>query len=535
MYVPVVEAAQNGDVTAKEQLYTLFFDDLYYYILKTVNDSQLAEDLVQDTFVEIFCTLEKLREPVAFITWSRKIAYHKCTAYFRKRKELLADEDEEGNSIFHAMEEDRSEFIPDEALDAEDFKKTIQDMIDALPPEQRAAIMMRYFDEISVQEIAEIQNVSEGTVKSRLNYARKAIKKCVEAYEKKNNIKLRCVGVVPMLLWLFRQAKLANGISGATQAAAAATAAAGTVSAASATGEAVSGAMATAVGEAGVSSTTVAAQTGAKATAFVGKKIIAGLTATAVVAGGAVAGVMLTHQQPAPTAWYGYGEYSHSITARRFDLNVETMNDQEIQGNLQVTNLYQVVYDTHFTGTGVEENGKLHYDLKLDTPAVVGTIPTFEYTELAMEYDKTSQTFTLDDFCRVVMEPVQDPDDAPVLAQQVTWSGMGEDIICNTQEPDHRFTLEVQKMTTQGIQGQLTVSKGDVVEHESGFQGRSYEADGNIYYEIQLDNPRTEDHYMVGEITVDCFWLIYDLEKEIFRTDTVSGSSVYRFQLEKNS
>ena len=47
--------------------------------------------------------------------------------------------------------------------------------------------MMYYFDEMSVKQIAEIQGVSEGTVKSRLNYARKAIKKSVESYEKKNN------------------------------------------------------------------------------------------------------------------------------------------------------------------------------------------------------------------------------------------------------------------------------------------------------------------------------------------------------------
>ena len=61
----------------------------------------------------------------------------------------------------------------------------------------------RYFDEISVKEIAEIQGVAEGTVKSRLNYGRKSIKKSVEAYEKQHGIKLHCKGVIPLLLWLF--------------------------------------------------------------------------------------------------------------------------------------------------------------------------------------------------------------------------------------------------------------------------------------------------------------------------------------------
>ena len=57
-------------------------------------------------------------------------------------------------------------------------------MIDELPEEQRSALLLRYFDEISVKEIAEIQGVTEGTVKSRLNYGRKAVKEAVEGYEK---------------------------------------------------------------------------------------------------------------------------------------------------------------------------------------------------------------------------------------------------------------------------------------------------------------------------------------------------------------
>lgn len=208
--VAIVTAAQKGEGNAVAVLYDTFQEDLYYYILKTVNNKDLAADLTQDAFVEIIQTIESLKEPAAFVTWSKTIAYHKCTAYFRKRKDLLADENEDGETVFDTIIEEREEFIPDEALDKEELKKAIQEMIDELPEEQRTAIMMRYFDEISVKEIAGIQGVSEGTVKSRLNYGRKAIKESVETYEKKNGVKLHCVGVVPMLLWLFRQYKVAE-------------------------------------------------------------------------------------------------------------------------------------------------------------------------------------------------------------------------------------------------------------------------------------------------------------------------------------
>ena len=201
----IVKAVQRGSEAAVTDLYNLYHNDIYYYILRTLdkqNDPELAADLTQDTFIEILQTIDKLQDPSAFTTWSRKIAYHRCTAYFRKRHELLADENEDGTTIFDTLVEEREAFIPGEALDKEDLKNIIQEMIDSLPAEQRSAIMMRYFDELSVQQIADIQRTTEGTVKSRLNYGRKAIKRAVEDYEKKHDIKLHCTGIVPLLLWL---------------------------------------------------------------------------------------------------------------------------------------------------------------------------------------------------------------------------------------------------------------------------------------------------------------------------------------------
>lgn len=212
--IALVENVQKEKRGATTKLYETFHEEIYYYILKTVNNEELAADLTQDSFIEIFQTIQNLREPAAFVTWSRQIAYHRCTAHFRKRKELLLDENEDGGNIFDTLVEEREEFIPDEALEQDEFKKAIRAMIDSLPEEQRAAIMMRYFDEFSVKEIADIQGTTEGTVKSRLNYGRKAIKQAVEDYEKKSGTRIHCVGVIPLLLWLFREQKKANAAAG---------------------------------------------------------------------------------------------------------------------------------------------------------------------------------------------------------------------------------------------------------------------------------------------------------------------------------
>lgn len=169
--------------------------------------------MTQDTFVEILETIEKLRIPSAFHAWCKMIAYHKCTAYFKKRKDLLADEKNEDYYLIDARTEHHTEFLPDASVDQEELRHIICGMLDSLPEEQRAAILMRYYDEISIKDIATVQQVSEGTVKSRLNYARQSIKKSIIDYEKKTNTKLHCRGVVPLLLWFFREERLDKGIS----------------------------------------------------------------------------------------------------------------------------------------------------------------------------------------------------------------------------------------------------------------------------------------------------------------------------------
>lgn len=203
--IKLVTEAQNGDSKSMNILFNEFYNDVYYFALKTVKSEDIACDVTQETFIEIIRTINNLQEPVAFVTWMKQITYHQCTRYFKKKKDVLVDEDEDGNTIFDTLKEDRVEFIPDEALEQKEFKETILEIIDSLSEEQRSAIMMYYFDELSVKEIAEIQGVSEGTVKSRLNYGRKAIKNSVEEYEKKNGVKLHALPFFPLFKWLFKE------------------------------------------------------------------------------------------------------------------------------------------------------------------------------------------------------------------------------------------------------------------------------------------------------------------------------------------
>ena len=290
--VALVTAAQSGDSDAVSELFSEFYNDLYYFALKTVKNDDTALDVTQDAFVDIINNLGTLKEPAAFVSWAKQITYHQCTRHFKKKTDVLVDEDEDGATIFDNLKEENAEFIPDEALDKDDFKKTILGILDTLPEDQRAAVMMYYFDEMSVREIADIQGVSEGTIKSRLNYARKSIKSSVEEYEKKNGIKLHAIPFFPLFKWLFEgsfsgggiSAAVAEGVSAATGVTVSATAAATTTTAA----------------------TTVAATTTTAATVGVGAKIaamplvakiVSGIVAAAIVVGTPTTAILLSNKE----------------------------------------------------------------------------------------------------------------------------------------------------------------------------------------------------------------------------------------------
>ena len=485
----LVCAVQQGDRQAADELYTVLHQGLYYYIVKTVNDPELAQDLLQETFIEIYQTIDKLNEPAAFVKWSRQIAYHKCTAHARKTKDVLVDENEDGLSIFDTMEEDRTEFIPDEALDKADLKQTIHAMLVALPMEQRSAIMLRYFDEISVKEIAEIQGVSEGTVKSRLNYGRKALQKSVEDYEKKNGVKLRCAGVIPLLLWLF-----ANEAS-ATSAAA--------------------------------TTTAPVVVEGAKAAGrFAIKKLIAGITAAAVVAGGVVATTLLQDKpepppEEPPMVWYGYGSIASSLQTRRYELVLEELDDATISGRLESSYLYDIKYESDFTGTGIDENGIITYTITYENPWSFAVGYTYEQMEL--EYNKAEDTFSLNDIFHVTMGRVS-LEPSQLLVENTLWSGLGKDGFYKSSKKEHLYEIDIYQMTENAVSGTFSISYQDKVDHLSKFTGRGYEEDGEYHFEIKLETPRPNDD---AEISL---WLRYDPKKG---TLIISGNTKYGATLEK--
>lgn len=268
----LVIKARAGDKNAMSDLIQASYQDMYYYALKIVKKDDIAADATQDSCVEIIQTLGNLKESAAFVTWCRRIVYHQCTKRIGKSRMVALDENEDGETILDRIPDETPNSLPEEVVENRELRKIMLDMIDELPESQRSALMLYYYEKLSVKQIAEIQDENENTVKSRLFHGRKAVQKQVEDYEKKNGIRLHSVGVLPLLYFLFHAGRAEADAAAGALVPQAMAAVAPTIAAAS--GAATAAGTAAATGSAIASSLVV--------------KIAAGVVAAALAVGGIV-------------------------------------------------------------------------------------------------------------------------------------------------------------------------------------------------------------------------------------------------------
>lgn len=216
-FIKCVEEFKSGDKSKFEIIYLETSNKLYNYIF-SLSDSLNNEDcieLLQDTYIQVNSKIDTLKDSKAFISWMFMIARNKTLRYLeKKKKEVLLSE--EGQGIFESQLETDVDLLPEEILDNKEKQRMILDILDSLPEEQKEVIYLRYYNGLSVKQIAEKLNISDGTVKSRLNYGRKKIQVEVEALEKKGT-KLYGITGLPFIYFLLRYLLQGDGISASNQ------------------------------------------------------------------------------------------------------------------------------------------------------------------------------------------------------------------------------------------------------------------------------------------------------------------------------
>jgi len=197
----LVLSAKNGNKKAFDKLYKLTSNDVWFTCVSLLKDEENAKDIMQETYITAFLKLDTLKDEEKFCGWLTAIATNKSKNKLKGKVEYQIDDE-----VLITEAETDELMLPEEYITKTEKRKVLlQIMEDTLSFNQYQTVLMFYFDEMSISEIAQGLEISEGTVKSRLNSSRAKMKTAIEDYEKKSGDKLHGVVVVPFFTTIFKE------------------------------------------------------------------------------------------------------------------------------------------------------------------------------------------------------------------------------------------------------------------------------------------------------------------------------------------
>ena len=169
-----VQQARDGNPAAWDALFRRYQLPLYVYVFELVRNEQTSLDIVQETFIAAVRHIGGLRDDEKFGSWLFGIAHQKVIQLWRKHggKEVLFDEIPESPGEF--------ENSPDDLLIRRERESAFMELLNQLPLPQRSVLLLHFVEDFSLEEIARVTETQLGTVKSRLHYAKKALRKLLE-------------------------------------------------------------------------------------------------------------------------------------------------------------------------------------------------------------------------------------------------------------------------------------------------------------------------------------------------------------------
>ena len=197
----LVLSAKNGNKKAFDKLYKLTSNDVWFTCVSLLKDEENAKDIMQETYITAFLKLDTLKDEEKFCGWLTAIATNKCKNKLKGKVEYQIDDE-----VLITEAETDELMLPEEYINKAEKRKVLLQIIeDTLSFNQYQVVLMFYFNELSIAEIAQALEISEGTVKSRLNSSRAKMKTAIEDYENKSGDKLHGVVVVPFFTTIFKE------------------------------------------------------------------------------------------------------------------------------------------------------------------------------------------------------------------------------------------------------------------------------------------------------------------------------------------
>jgi RNA polymerase sigma-70 factor (ECF subfamily) len=169
----LVTRAQNGDRNAFSELVRTHAQGVLNVVYRMCGDMQVSEDAAQETFIQAWMRLQSYRPQTSLRNWLYRIAVNTAIDMLRKEKRILPGAVEDLNLTDAGPG-------PETLVANSERTEMVQDAVLALPDASRAVLVLREFEGLSYQEIAEALDIPVGTVMSRLNYARKLLREKLE-------------------------------------------------------------------------------------------------------------------------------------------------------------------------------------------------------------------------------------------------------------------------------------------------------------------------------------------------------------------
>ncbi|HEY7336122.1 MAG TPA: sigma-70 family RNA polymerase sigma factor [Bryobacteraceae bacterium] len=174
--VQIIEACQQGDSDAFACLFEQHRDKVYSIALRFSGDPATALDLAQDVFVKLLTRIQDFRRGARFETWLYRVVVNACLDHQKRKRRFLPFLEEALDSVLPAGETALSDLLREEAQDY------VREAVAKLPPRHRMVVVLRYTEDLSYEEIADVLGCSRGTVASRLNRAHKILERRLKRF-----------------------------------------------------------------------------------------------------------------------------------------------------------------------------------------------------------------------------------------------------------------------------------------------------------------------------------------------------------------
>jgi len=171
--VVLLQRVAGGDRDAFAELYNRLQRPLFGYLMKLVRDREMVEDVLNETLMEVWRQAARFEGRSSVNTWVFSIAHHRAVSKLRKKRETSLDEEQAA-----AIEDEGP--TPDKKAESSDMSRLLAKLMEQLSFEHREILHLAYYQEFSVQEIADALDLPPNTVKTRMFYARQRLKVLLE-------------------------------------------------------------------------------------------------------------------------------------------------------------------------------------------------------------------------------------------------------------------------------------------------------------------------------------------------------------------